>query len=756
MKALRYLLYAAAAVVVLAIAAAVTVSMLFDPNSFKPEIESMVKASTGRTLKLEGKLGLAFFPSIGVSVGKATLSEHASEKPFASLESARIAVAVMPLLHRQMVVNQVALSGLNASIVRHKDGSTNVDDLLAPGPAGGAAHAGGGAGNLTLDVSGIRIEHSSIAYRDERSGRELAISDLDLRTGRLADDTPGSLRLAATVTGKQPHIAVKIEAAGDYRFSLKNRSFSLSSLDVKASGDAADVKGLVLEAKGALAAEPSKGAFSATGLHVEAKGSSGGEAFNASVAAPRVAVESDKAEGEAVTAEVAITGAQRSATAKLKLAGVRGSAKALSVSKVDATFDAKTGETSVSGSASSPLRADLERRIFDLPGLAATIVASSPKLPQKTVKIPLSGSVHADLGKEQLATDLKAKFDDSDVRARLSAAGFAAPRYAFDIDVDRLDIDRYFPPAPAQSPQAADTAVDLSALKGPDASGSIAVGALTVHRLKLANVKVRVRLENGRLDLSPNSANLYGGSLAGSLAADAKGNQVHVKENLENVSVGPLLSDLTGRNALEGRGNVSLDVTAAGATVNAMKKSLAGSARIALRDGAIRGINLAESFRKAKAAIGSKSAQQQAADKSQKTDFSELKGSFVIRNGVAHNDDLDARSPFLRLGGSGDVNIGASLLDYRAKVSVVATAKGQGGADLAQLAGLTIPVRLVGPFDGPKYEIDYGAVVAGAVKSRVVEKLSERLKGKAGASAPAPGASQEDKLKSKLRGLFNR
>ena len=66
---------------------------------------------------------------------------------------------------------------------------------------------------------------------------------------------------------------------------------------------------------------------------------------------------------------------------------------------------------------------------------------------------------------------------------------------------------------------------------------------------------------------------------------------------------------------------------------------------------------------------GSQSAAQgqSADDKTQKTDFSELSASFTIKNGVAHNEDLDAKSPLLRLGGAGDINIAASSLDYLAK-----------------------------------------------------------------------------------------
>jgi AsmA protein len=200
-----------------------------------------------------------------------------------------------------------------------------------------------------------------------------------------------------------------------------------------------------------------------------------------------------------------------------------------------------------------------------------------------------------------------------------------------------------------------------------------------------------------------------------------------VKETLSGVAIGPLVKDLMARDAVEGRGDVSVDVSAAGPTVNAMKKALDGTARIEMKDGALKGINLTEVLRKTRAAFGSKSAQQQPADQGQRTDFSAMSASFVIKDGVARNDDLDVRAPLVRVGGAGDIDIGNSQLNYLAKATVVATSKGQGGADLEHLSGVTVPVKLTGPFDAPKYEIDYRSIAGDAAKAKVKEEVKEKV-----------------------------
>lgn len=598
MKWMKVTLYALLGFVVLALAAVALVAATFDPNAYKGEIEKRVKAATGRTLKFHGDIELAFWPALGARVGKVTLSRRASERDFASIDGAQVAVALLPLLEGEVRVDEVSVRGLKASVIRARSGKFDFEDLM--GAAGtGAKRAPVGAapaGKVKFDVAGIRLKDGSFAYLDEGSGQRLELDDVLLRTGRIAEDVPGKLSLAAHVRGKKPVIDLKVQLDGTYRLGIAREEYALTGMTL----------------------------------------------------------------------------------------GVQGAA------------------------------AELTR-----------------------IALTVTGDAHARLAKEALDADLVAKFDDTTVKAKLGMTGFAAPRYRLQADVDRIDLDRYLvaqkdaKPAPSAGPKVAvDVPVDLSALEGLRAEGRLAVGWMQLMGLKLSDLKADLRAANGRAEVAPHSAKLYEGALQGRLTLAARGNRIALQETLSGVAIGPLVKDLMGRDALEGRGNVTVNLTAAGPTVNALKKSLDGTARIELKDGALKGINLAEALRKTRAAFGSKSARAEPADTSERTDFSALSASFVIRDGVARNDDLDVRAPLVRVGGVGAIDIGDSRLDYLAKASVVASAKGQGGADLEHLSGLTIPVRLTGPFDAPKYEIDYRALAGDAAKAKVKEKAKEKFERK--------------------------
>jgi len=770
MKAIRISLYVIVGLVVLVVLAVAIFAATFDPNRYKGEIERLVKDRTGRTLQLKGDLKVAVWPSLGADVNGVALSERDPKQEFLSLDSAHASVALLPLLHGSVVVDGIRVSGLKARVVKEKDGRFNFSDLMEqPAPAQQDKQAGksqppekkaaerqqaGGKG-VAFDIASVQVDRSAFSYVDKASGQELAVSDLKLSTGRIAERADGKLDLKASAKGKNPDLDLKLDVTGGYKVDLPAQAFEVSKLDAKVNGAAVGITNLDLKAKGDVAANPQKNEYRVKGLALDVKGVQDKQNLEAHVAAPELVVAANSAKGAAVTAQLSLKEAARDIQANLKLAGVEGSAKSLAIPKIN-----------------------------------ADITLAGPDIPQKSVKIPVNGSARADLEKQTAAADLTAKFDESTIQAKLGLAKFTPPAYTFDVNVDRLNLDRYTKqqekkpvstpteegkappakPAPQPAPSAQkseDTPVDLSALKGLNANGRLQIGALQASGLKLANLKAEVHAANGKLDIAPHSANLYDGSMSGALSAQADG-RVALKETLNGVNVGPLLRDVAQKDVLEGKGTVALDVNAAGKSVNALKKALAGTARVQLKDGAIKGINLAEVFRRAKTALGSSEEKAQARE-AQQTDFSEMTASFNIKNGVAHNDDLDMKAPLFRVTGKGDIDIGNSKIDYVTNATVVATTKGQGGADLAQLSGLTVPVHLVGPFDALKYQVDYTAAATQFARSKAGERLKGALEERLGISKPqaggeqaAPGGNQPGQGSSgnnaldKLKGLLGR
>jgi AsmA protein len=372
-----------------------------------------------------------------------------------------------------------------------------------------------------------------------------------------------------------------------------------------------------------------------------------------------------------------------------------------------------------------------------------------PRMPMKQIKMPVSGALHADLARQSADGGLATQIDDTKISLKFGATKFSPLALNFDLGADKLNLDKYFPPQPAgekAEPKSAGTAaagedkIDFSALKTLTLNGAIRVGQLQAHNVKVGDLRIPLHIAAGRLDAAPLTANLYEGTLNGAFSADAADNAVAIRQNLSGIRIGTLLKDAANKDVLDGRGNVALNVAAHGKTLGEMKKALAGTASLSLKDGAIKGIDLAQSFRDLKGKFGAKQDQTLASKAADKTDFSELAATFNIANGVAHNDDLAAKSPFLRLAGSGDIDIGASRLNYLLKASIVATSGGQGAKELENLKGITVPVRLTGPFDSPSWQIEF-AGMAGAAAQAAIDQTKQKA---------------QDKVKDKLKGLFGR
>ncbi|MCW5633714.1 MAG: AsmA family protein [Rubrivivax sp.] len=605
-KPLKITLGAIGGVLLLLVAVVAFIAATFDPNAYKPLLAETVQKRTQRTLAIPGPISLSLFPNIGVKLGEVSLSERGGKERFAAIESARVSLALWPLLRGRVVADRVEVAGLRARVVRTRDGKLSIDDLLggdaaAAAPAASAPQPSDGRSAIALDVAGVAVTDAEVSFDDRRAPRRVQLSKLSLETGRIAPGRSTPVSLATRLDTDAPKLGADIAIKGNLQ----------------------------------LGPAPGRIVFDA----------------------------------------------------------------------LDAVIDAKLDGT--------PLKAKLE------------------------------GGVTAELeGKGKLEAKLGGEFDGAPFKVALTMPRLTPAAYTFDAEFEHLNVDHFRGGGAAPSGGGGpEKPLDLSALRDLEANGNLRIGALQVMNLKLAQVRAGLRASGGRVLLNPLAANLYEGKLAGSasVTATAVPARVGLQQTLEGIAIGPLLKDFTGNDAVRGRGTVTLDVSTAGATVGAMMKALGGHAKLELKDGAVRGVNLAQILRVAKAAreaarggkaaltSGSTAASLGTAARGEATDFSDLTATLRIAGGVARNDDLAARSPLLRIGGAGDIDLGNNRLDYTVRATVVDTLQGQGGAELQELRGQTVPVKLSGPFDAIQWRIDFGSLLKEAAEAQL-DRKREQLK----------------------------
>jgi AsmA protein len=346
----------------------------------------------------------------------------------------------------------------------------------------------------------------------------------------------------------------------------------------------------------------------------------------------------------------------------------------------------------------------------------------------------------------------------------------ARPQAKGDFELDRLDLNPYLGSGAAAQGGAAggavawsDAAIDFSALRSVDADLDFAVNALSVGGMKIGRSALDISLSGGKLRANLKQMALYGGNGSGIISLNGTGGvpQLGMDLAFAGVQGEPFLTDAAGFTRLSGTGNIALKGAAAGGSQRALMKALDGTMQIKFEDGAIKGVNLAEIARTIQSALSGSATGQGA-----KTDFAELSGSFVIRDGVAANKDLKLLNPFVRLSGAGIVDVGNQTLDYRVEPKAVRSAEGQGGQ--GGLGGIGIPFRIKGPWGNLSYAPDLSGVLNSTVDSILkggdpLESLKDssglgdlfgaKKKPPPGAPPPATTPEKKDPL-DPLKGLF--
>ena len=819
-KIARYLGIALLVLLALLVAVVAYIALTFDPNAYKPQLVDLVRDRTGRTLTIPGNIELAFYPKLGLKLGQASLSERDGSETFAAVDSARIALELLPLLRREVVVDEVQVSGLRATVRRDEQGASNIDDLLGEEPQQPAPQPQEPEqeqARPALDIGAIDVRDAHLVYDDRQQKRRIEISGLDLESEGFENAKPSRLRLDAHVKSNAPQVDADVTAGTMLTLDLQAGRYRLQDLDLALNGGFAGVENGTVKLVADADLQPDAQQFSVAELALAVAGQRAGAPFELELNAPKLAISESAVAGEKVRGELKLTQDARRIAASFQAPSLTGTRQAFRLPALDASasvegdglnlsaklagalagnldtmlfespqlrmdLSGNQDGTPLKGSLSTPVTLDLEQGRLALPKLAADFALPNPA--GGTLALSAQGKADADLERESVSAALQGELDGSAYTAQLGMNGFAEPAYRFDIGIDRLDLDRYRAAAlaaeggapksgaaadaqsgaqqgPQPDAQQQETPIDLGFLRELRARGSLRVGALKAAGIDVSTLRADVRAESGRLQIEPLSARLYGGTLSGSASAQAGDvPRFALRQKLAGINVGPLLQDAAEQDTLSGRGDVQIDLSAAGATTDALVRALDGSARVALHDGAIRGFNIAQILRNARARIDALRGKGSAAadgtgTQAESTDFSELTGSFRIEKGVARNDDLDVKSPLLRVAGSGSINLPERRLDYVARTTVVASLQGQGGPELQALKGLTVPVHLQGPFDAIGWKVDVAAMASELARQKLGDKAQE-AQSRVKKSLDEEKSKVKEELQEQLRGLFGK
>jgi uncharacterized protein involved in outer membrane biogenesis len=335
--------------------------------------------------------------------------------------------------------------------------------------------------------------------------------------------------------------------------------------------------------------------------------------------------------------------------------------------------------------------------------------------------------------------DIAVALDESRITGEFNVDDFANPAYRFVLRGDRIDADRYLPPKAEPAASAGATAeqrlgdmrLASEPLTGTNVTGTASVGHLTIGGMDFEQLAADLSFGGGRAALSSVRTQLYGGQFDGGLAIDATGEvgQVRLTGDMSRVNIRPLLEDLLGSAYLSGTGDVQLDLTGRGNTINEALQSAAGTLSLEFTDGAIEGVNLG---RRLCDAVNSARGLPSPAAAPATTRFTVVRGTATVSEGNATSSDLYASTGFLDLTGQGGVRLVDQWIDNQYRAEVTGPIPIAGCEDLNRtIANDPIPVNftLKGRLPDLEVGVDINQLLQDWARREVRQRAEDEVRG---------------------------
>ncbi|MFK3769492.1 AsmA family protein [Pseudomonas putida] len=719
---------------------------LFDPNDYKDEIRQLARDKAHVELTLNGDIGWSLFPWLGLELHEASIATlNKPKEPFADLQMLGLSVRVLPLLRREVQMSDVRVEGLNLTLNRDEQGHGNWEDIgkplpaqtdptaSAPAPAEqpGAPAEGSSERAVKLDIDSLTVNNARVHFSDAKTGQSYSAESIQLSTGPIHEGANIPLKASAFLSASQPNMKARTELAGELRFDrkLKRYNFEDMRLSGETSGEPLAGKTMTFAAQGQLLVDMAANVASWNGLKISAN--------------------------------------QLRALGELNLRDLDKTPQ-LSGGLSIAQFDLRTFLDGVG----HPLPATNDPAAFNKLELVSRLQGTPSSLALEDLAVKLDDSTFSgrvaveDVAKQALRVQLKAdKFDaDRYMLAKSEAAKGATAARQNEVKQQEASAiagagSSPLPNAPTQVAWSNDKLLPVDRLRTLDLQADLAFGSLTLDKLPISDAQLQANGQGGLITLQTLRGGLYDGSFEAKGTVDVRPAvpQIGVNTKINRVPVEHFIKaeDKDQAPPVKGLLTLTSDLTATGNSQKALVDTLNGNANFTINDGVLVNANLEQQLCQAIATLNRKTLSGEPRGKD--TPFEELRGSLVVRNGVASNPDLKARIPGLTVNGHGDLDLRVLGMDYN--VGVIVEGDQRAMPDPAcqvneRYVGVELPLRCRGPLElGAKAcrldQDGLGKVAAKLAGNRLKDKIDEKLDEKLGDKV-------SPELKDALKGLFKR
>ncbi len=738
-RLLKLILGLFALAMTLLLAVAVYLTLFFNPNQFKPDIERIALEQGGIELQIDGKVSWAIFPWLGFDISDIT-TRYPGQTDLASLRKAHVSLHLPALASGQMQIRDIMIDGLELHLQRNQQGQVNwlpqgglpsddaQHDLTSPlqeedssdTPASDstlqaprqAAEQETQAEPLSLNISSILISNAQLSYQDLLLDQTLTLSNLEVTASNLTAGERFPADLSFTLQGSRgpEELTATLNLQGDFLLNLQQMQLQAHNLSSRIA-----LSGTALPAP----------------LDITLKSN----------------LERDLR-----------TGITHFNNFKLSLANMQLQGRLVLDDAADASdMPNLTGELTVAP--------------FDLKQFMSALGRPLPDTadPDALRLISVNAAINAQ-DKRISLSPLVLRVDDTNLAGTLV---YSRETRHMNIHLrgDVLDADRYRAAAKNSDPDtkavtakaeqtttpagySREPLIELGLLRLLNVDAMLDMQRVIFAGLKLDHLGITVQADKGLINLSRLNADLYEGSIRNSMTLDASGDDLLINSQhaVQAVQLGRLLQDLQGSadehtssiSSISGQLNADAELSSSGLSPHDLISQLNGRASLSMTDGQVQGFDMAHNLcREITSVVTRKEAtpeeaapEETAVEESTQahtTGFSNLQTSLRIRNGVLLNDDLNASLDALQINGRGQIDLGAQAMDYRIGMTANSEQFEQSCPIGSALQGKEFPIICAGSFGMPATKLcrpdmsSFTELLRQELEKRLSQKVQEQL-----------------------------
>lgn len=682
----------------------VAFALTFNPNEYKKEIITLFNENTGRQINIPGDISLSLFPWIGLELGKINISNAKgfAKKPFAEMTHLQVRAKLWPLFQQRLEADTLVIEGLSLNLAINKHGKSNWQDFLqnkkvktTTAKTTTKESAPDEASHLlaAFAINGIKINKSQFTFHDQQHNQKTSIKNIHLELGQLRPNA--AIPFSGQFEIQQADLLANIDISNHIYFSPDFKQLSFKDLKLTSKIKLASIK----------------------------------KAQQFDLASKLITL-----------------------NLKTQIATSKQLTLLANEVKLTVNFEAKNILKNPFINAQLAIETLNPRSLIKSFDVVLPSMADDKALTKFNAKLNLVASA-----KKLNLSNIDITLDDSQLKG--NAVVILPAASSINLNINKINFDRYLPKdienenkktkKTKQSAVLEAALIPVALLTQVDLASNIKINAFQIKKTHWKNLQLVAKAKNGVVNLNPIKLQGYGSTINSkiNIKATKKDASLSAKLSIKDIKSGNLLKDFMSVKKLQGLTSINANITSKGIKLSQLKQNLNGTGDFKLKEGIIKGFDLEYEIDKLQSKIKGKATP--VAPSPLQTKLTNLSASVVIKNGIIHNKDLRAATPFTRVIGKGDINLPNEKLNYVATVKLTDSRDIKSHQSFEKMNSIPLDVHIRGTFDKPEIKADFNKALK-MTANKKLEKQKQKLKQKVDTKKQKTKEKAKKELKKKL------